>query len=180
MVNSSSNWTSTWRLEIWIGLGSLIALTGCVIGVVAYVVCIAMGAHLGWGAQMAHEPFLSGRKSLVDARDRDAKLTDAKMVDAVKEFDKSIAINPLNAPALYHQAKVYERQGKSDLALAGYTDAIDHDKEIAKMDRAEREELHAIPLGIELAGAYLHRATLRNDRGQTRRGYRRFQRSLES
>ena len=34
------------------------------------------------------------------------------------------------------------------------------------MDRAEREELHAIPLGIDLAGAYLHRATRRNDVGK--------------
>ena len=142
----------------------MIALAACLIGLIAYWVCIALGAYLGWGATTVpgHEQFLRGHQLLIDADHADANLT-----DAVKEFDKAIAANRLHALAVFYQAKAYQLLGKTDLALAGYTDAVRRDKEIAGMGRAEREQARRGPLGFELADAYFNRATLRNQAGQS-------------
>ena len=160
---SSSNSTSHRLPENWLAVAALITLAGCVIGLVAYWVWMTLGGYLGWWSKTVpgYEPFLRGRKLLVDAKPMDANL-----VDAIKEFDKAIALNSLYAPAWYYRGRAYERQGKLDLAVAGYTDAIDHDKEIAKMGRAKQDQLHAVPLGFESAGAYFDRAVLRNGVGK--------------
>ena len=87
-------------------------------------------------------------------------LADCKLADAVAAFSQAIDKNPHHARAFFMRANAYKRQGSTPLAGADYAEALSLHKKIAEMDRAQRES--AVPLGYDLAEAYINRATLLN------------------
>ncbi len=148
--------TKTWRLSDSILLVCLILLVVYTIGLGGY--WIASWAYPYWWP-----------KTVPGAAEFDKGSTlmaDGDLNGAIEAFGKAIDKNHHHALAVFYQAKARQKLGETNLAIDGYTEALRLHKEIDGMKRDQREKLGPVPLGYELANAYLKRATLLDGAGK--------------
>jgi len=117
------------------------------------------------------------------------KLSSRKFADAVSAFGEAIKLNPRHAKVVFGRAMAFQEQGKRDSAIEGYTKAIRLHDETAETAPCVwrvgigpfntrvlgmiltafggQTEPDAVPLGGELAEAYLNRGLLLDQGGKT-------------
>jgi tetratricopeptide (TPR) repeat protein len=91
-------------------------------------------------------------------------LDEGNVLSATKLLQKLLADNPRYPRAAYYRAMVYETSGQFDLALAGYTNAIQLDKEIKAAASTGRNPgaLQGILRAADLIDAHCRRGKLLN------------------
>lgn len=101
---------------------------------------------------------------------------------AIDGLDKLIAANPRHARAVFHRAWAYEKIGRHDLALAGYTEALRLDDEIMAPGKIHLngDPRQGVPLGIKPAEVYCRQGMLLNERGRSDSAIQAFGEALQT
>lgn len=132
--------------------GSLWFQMGCLIGL---AVCLGCGSKAQQEAARQRADYVSGCQLMANG----------KLPEAIKAFDQAIAANPQDALAVFNRAIAYQRSGKTDLAITGYSEAIQLHHQITGPGY-DASESRGISLGDELADAHFNRATLLSRAGR--------------